>query len=282
MKKLLCLCVVLALAGSAPAAQSYWKNIAAGDWETTTNWTSSPTSSNTAYPYRSDGGASVITVTSTTAIAYKLYVVGAGTYPATATDATLEINNGAMLSITRDVFQYSTVAGSKSTITIKAGGTLNALTAGTAYNWVMTGNLADTKSTDTVNVYGTLNLGTAWSGGGGTAAILKLGDNSASTGLATLNIYNGGVVTSNGYSIGTKTPNRIKIELGGYMWINSNRTAYVKADVDAGKILVLGDGTLEYGYDTVKNMTWITVTPEPATVALLGMGALLLCVKRKR
>jgi hypothetical protein len=69
-----------------------------------------------------------------------------------------------------------------------------------------------------------------------------------------------------------------------------NKTTQIAADILAGKIAgmaVPGTTGLAYGYDATHVMgaatgaTWIEGVPEPATVALLGLGGLVLLRKKR-
>jgi hypothetical protein len=282
MKKLLCLFVLLALAGSASAGTAYWANgVASGDWEVASNWTASSgaappyDATNSVFGYRLDNGSSSITITSSgSAKAYHYIMTPDGT---AAVNASLTINASSDLQVVRNVQQFSTNANATTTMTIY--GTLNACDSATttAYNYNLSSGTGK-NSNDTIDVYGVLNVLTR-SGGSGVPR-LTICNTGNVAGSGTVNIYDGGVVDVYSYLIGTKGAGHIYIELGGIMWINGDATSQVSTDILGLKIQKLGEiGTLEYGISGGK--TWVGVVPEPATVALLGLGGLLLCRKKR-
>jgi len=297
MKKFLCLCVVLALTGSAGAATAIWNGPtgSAGDWAVGSNWGGSgtPASGNDTYTFRAASTAQSIITVSTTGNAALRFFIGQtnSTIPngvtATSSDVLLTINAGADLRSGRDTMAYSIKTGSKSVIDIY--GTFNpcfASSAGLALN-VASGTGA--VSTDVVHVRGggMLNVGTAGTGAtqSGTLNIAAVG-----SGTGTVNIYSNGIANvRTGYAIGAN--GKLYLENTGKIWIVGNVTGAVSADVLAGKIAPMalpGTTGVAYGYDPTKVLgnaaagaTWVVGVPEPATVVLLGLGSLLFYRKRR-
>jgi len=164
-------------------------------------------------------------------------------------------------------------------------GTVNACAASSSgLAWSIASGAAAV-SNDTVHVRsgGVMNVGTTGTGTqSGTLNIAATG-----SGTGTVNIYSGGVANvRTAYAIGAN--GKLYIENTGIIWIYGNVTTAVAADVLAGKIAPLGGiGGLEYAYDAAHAIgnttgaTYILGTPEPATVALLGLGSLMLLRKRR-
>lgn len=295
MKRLICLCLVLALAGSAGAATAIWNGPigSSGDWETGTNWGGSglPTSSNDTYLIRGSSSAqSIITVTTTGAAALRFFVgQSSSTLPTgvtgTSSNILLTINSGAALRTGRDFQQFSYKTGSVSVVDVY--GTINACVAPSSGLNMLVSSGAASVSNDTVNVYsgGVVNVGTTGTGTqSGTLSIAASG-----SGTGTVNIYSGGVVNARtGYTIGAN--GKLNLENTGKIWIYGNVTGTVAADILAGKIAgitIPGAAGVTYGYDSthaignVTGATWILGVPEPATCALLGLGSLMLIRKRR-
>jgi hypothetical protein len=257
-----------------------WKTtVASGTWELGTNWTGTgpPDGTNSTAIY----STATITVNSNRALGSVINFNRDNAnvhYGNTAIDLT--IASGYTVSNSKGAFMCSSVAGAKATITISETAKWNFATGTSGNNFfVSSGGTTGNKSVDIVNVYGTLD-GTT---GTVTTIGLVLTNTATGTGSGTVNIYDTGVVKVRTYTIGTTGgTGRIYIEMGGYMWINGDKRTQVSADITNSRIQKLGaEGTLEYDYDAGTTRTWVTVTPEPATVALLGLGGLMLCRKKR-
>jgi len=314
MKKsivLFLLLAVLGVAGTASAATSIWSHgVASGDWATAANWAGSqgsgnpPSATGTTWAFAAAGGTNAITVSAagTTSGGIYLFTGYSGTPTSTtmtsSTDCTITVNSGATLLFTKGSNMWSTQAGAKSTLVIY--GTYMGETA--ASNGMQFNLASGTSSTGTSTVKvengGVLDNGTTGSAQSGTLNIVTTGTTASNTG--TIDIYNGGQVNTKAYSIGTAGTGKIYIEAytGGNtsfksMWINGDATTQVAADITAHKIQAAtfdGSGNLltstdltsaNYGYNSTLGQTWIVV-PEPATVALLGLGGLMLLRRRRR
>jgi len=295
MKRLLCLCVVLALAGSASAATAIWNGPigSPGDWSVGSNWGGSgtPATGNDTFLFRGSSTAqSIITVSQTGSNALRLFIGQSNsTVPngitATKSDVALTVTASGVMRTSRDVSQFSYKSGSVSVVDIY--GTVNACAASSnGLNWAVASGAAAV-SNDTVHVRsgGVMNVGTT--GTATQSGTLNIAVSGSGTG--TVNIYSGGVANvRTGYAIGTN--GKLYIENTGIIWIYGNVTGSVATDVGLGKIAGLavpGTTGVEYGYDAshaignVTGATWIMGVPEPATVGLLGLGSLLLFRKRR-
>ena len=288
MKKLICLCVVLALAGTAGAATSLWKG-GTGDWGVASNWISQgpPSATGTTYAFSSAAGTNVITVSANSTNLTLITGRGVAGAPTNVTvsgpqDNTLIVNSGVSLRTTKLTYMYSTQSGSKSTLEIQ--GTYDGeAAASTGMNFQLASGIGAV-STDVVKVYGTFNV--AMTATSGSLLIATVG-----SGNGTVNIYSSGTANVRAYTIdgGTGT-GHIYLDNGGKMWVVGNVTAQVSADITAGRIAAMPGGSatgVTYGYDATKVLggatgaTWVEGVPEPATVALLGLGSLLLYRKKR-
>lgn len=130
-----------------------------------------------------------------------------------------------------------------------------------------------------VNVYGTLNIKSTT----GTATLNMVCDTRSGTSgvnIATVNIKAGGLMEVDSYTIGKGGvqygTGKINIWKNGVMKIKGSVTAQVKGDIDAGRIVGVNRAA---GYYESGGYTY--VVPEPATIAMLGLGGLMLCRKKR-
>jgi hypothetical protein len=178
--------------------------------------------------------------------------------------ATLTVHNGGVVSMT-DCLMMA-VGGNPNTgiLNVEAGGTVSTTTGG-GHLWAA----ENPASTAILNISGTLNIG----------GILGLGSvGFGNGGAGYLNVLNKGVVhltNIHGDLVNLpsiKGSSRLDIT-GGLVTLPGDFEAVVRAYVDAGKITADGGigivGVVFSGGQTL-------VTPEPITLSLLGLGALLL------
>jgi len=270
-KKLISLVLVLAIAGMASAIQWIGNGTGspAGNWNVATNWDSLRTpiaSDSTVKAYLSSGLGANIYVDSAVSGGLK-------TQMATLGPNALEVRNGGSV----------TEAGSwelfnvNDTITIRGAGVINACTTGGSFKIAANTNGTST-NTDIVNVYGTLNVK-----GTGTS-VLGLCNDTRGTNVGsivgTVNVRNGGLVDVDGYIIGTNGTGTIVFSQGGQMKIKGNATAQLTTDIGLGRISGINNRGGALGVGDIHVVGGYTYIPEPATLALLGLGGLLL--RRKR
>jgi len=241
----------------------------AGNWTVTTNWNTGilpgPTDGTTKI--NTSNGANIVVTTAVTA----------GVKPQITSTAVvgslvkLEIKGSGSITNSGSFDGYT---GSMDGV-IRQGGVWNSCTTGGSFK--MAANTTVQANSVTLNVYGALNV----KGTSGTATLGMVNDSrSGSSGVnsATLNIYGGGLVNVDAYTIGTYGVGRINIASYGTMKIKGNVLTQVNADITAGKITGIGGATPYAWYQSSTNATYV---PEPATVALLGLGSLML-LRRKR
>lgn len=284
-KKLLSLIFVLALAGMASAIQ--WEGPAytdaPGAWEDTTNWSRLTTddpyripvaSDATVQIYRLDGAGANVTITS---------AVSGGIKPQMKFNYTkLDIKGTGSLSNSGSVEMSSTLVYADVTIS----GVWNACqkTLGTLATFKLS---SATSGTAIVDVYGTLNVkntGTLTTVG----SELQIGAGT-NTGAGRVIINAGGLVNVDLYSIngtvitgGTydgQTRGKITIAAGGLMKIKGWVDTQVNTDIANG-LIVCNDPHIR-AWLVTEGATQYTYVPEPATIALLGLGSLMLLRKKR-
>jgi hypothetical protein len=184
------------------------------------------------------------------------------------------VTNNGVLKVGANV---GSVSGPTTGIVAINGGTLNIgshLWAASANTAVGTVNI---NSGGVVNVAGMLGLGT----GNATAA---------SGGIATINVNDGGLLALAQIHAGILTGTGSSIWTGSMLNINGSGVVsktgdfvnvfngYIAAGLISGNGVV---GNVQAVYDADDLKTYVTAIPEPATVALLGLGALGLLRKKK-
>jgi hypothetical protein len=268
-KKWVWLCLLLSLAvlcGNSKLYAHAWVGPAPGlggpgDWENPTNWNpasvpgSSQPDDDGVVLSKSDGSGASAQISSTVPDILRLDMkVGV---------MWLTINNGGSLDIDGSVEQSK---GTSSVVTIMAGGTLNACQK--LLSTVGTYKLGSASAgTDTVNIYGTLNVKDSLAD-----SLFSVGAGSG-LGTPTAKIYSTGFLDVDLYSINRGT---IEIATGGLMKIKGDVTTQVNDDITAGNIAGMNGAHLN-----VWTTGGYTYVPEPATVAMLGLGSLML-LRRKR
>jgi hypothetical protein len=286
-KKLISLVFVLALAGMASAIQ--WVGPGAGEgpgnWAVASNWDLN------RLPVASDATVVVQSLTAGHLGANVIVdsAVSGGVKPQfTIHTETVTIQDGGSISNDGSV----ELKGSATvTVTIDDGGVWDACQKLTQA--LGTFKLGTANSTAAiVDVYGTLNVkntGTMTTTGSDLQVAFGT---SANIGIGRLNIKDGGLVNVDAYSINSalvtsgiyagQMRGKIKVDNGGILKIKGNVFATVTADIAAGKI-VNGYGTAEdlIAWTGVEGFQTYTYVPEPATIALLGLGSLML-LRRKR
>lgn len=177
----------------------------------------------------------------------------------------------------------SSVYGATSGVVEINGGTLNI----SGHLWSATGNTNASNpggptsiATITINAGGVINVG----------GNLGLGTINASTpsaggGIATLNVNNGGLLNLYQWSEtgSIQAGSVLNINGTGTVIIKGNRGAQADAYFALGKI-ASDRGAIQWVYTpggTGQDYTTITAIPEPATMSLLGLGALALLRKKR-
>lgn len=252
MKKLLFVILVCAIAAVANAAEIRY--MGSGPWETAANWVGGvmPGGADAA---RMNWGNNTVTVSS---VVPTVVQVQAGVDEG----GTLHILAGGVVT-TYDWAGPGVAGACTGIFNIDAGGTMNI----GGHLWVGSGgagNVGIANISGVVNVGGIIGLGTINAG-------------TASGGRGAVHVLDGGVLNlSNIHNLGYSIfPGSILTVTGsGLVTLPGDFVDVVQAYIDAGKII----GSVEAVY-TGEIITQTNIVPEPITLSLLGLGALLL---RKR
>lgn len=283
-KKFLSLVLVLALSGIAAAANlNFIGDGDASSWGDSLNWNTAgdgtgtyqvPTSIDFARP-----SGNMVTVNTTGEVCDRLQMRGV------ANSGTTVLAN-MDLTTSGSVEMDCSTAGSSVTVTIDADGTMNACTQSVATSTATSFKLgrANRAGDSVCTVNGTLNvvsgaaekselaIGMWYVGGGG-------------GGNWTLNVGSAGVVNADVLQVNTNPADGaavVDITSGGVIILDGDQRNAIGGAVYGGIIFkgdhVAGDIVMDYG---VTNAGKTTVqVPEPATIALLGLGGLLLRKRR--
>lgn len=262
-KKLLSFVLVLALAGISSAATYYWTGpqvgATPGEWQDSGNWGGiTPALGADIWRFTSSSGAGAAGVVTTgTAYSGKIQF-------RSATGINLRIESGATLQYDGSLEAYT------STSTIDILGTMNeyadALNTGTL-------KLGGNGLSNVINIWGTLNVK---SNNSTFTSALALG-HTGGLGGGEIHVQSGGTMYADSI-VFTGTTN--------YIYLSGTGQVQVKGDVTGTYPLSTkfygngGLGGVVATYDSDTNLTTIVV-PEPATIAMLGIGSLML-LRRKR
>jgi len=279
-KKLISLVLVLAISSIASAGTLYWNsNVASGDWNVASNWkTTGDTTGvlSTAVPGTGDSAmmrtslngtyTSVTIAVSTTDAVCNRVNINAGT-------ETINIQTGAVLTNNGGTWPTAVQIYNTGTATLNVSGTWKNERAGTAMSVKIGGGASGTPN-NTINI---LNGGIVTAKAGGLATF-AIGNTGLTVGKARVNIASGGLLDVDAYVFGSLADKKMQIYTGGLMKVLGNATTQIQADITAGNIVGPTGTTAGLGIWQSGGYTYV---PEPATVALLGLGSLML-LKRKR
>ena len=271
-KKLLVLFLVLGIASAASATNLWQAATGTGDWNVAANWNAGAvpnlTSDKASLCNTSISAAKVINITgaaATSKLQQKYDTNGIH----------LNVLSGGSLQVDGSYEMYQgdsdTVNNPPSvqTLNISNGATVDLCTKiNTAYG---TAKIGGANGNATINCDGTLNVVSTLE------STLSLG-NKAAPGQGRLNVGSTGVVTTDDLQFAND--GYLEITKGGIVTIKGNELVEMLLARNAGDIAgVGGGGGTKITYNSGPDTTTITV-PEPATIALLGLGGLLLRKRR--
>ena len=266
MRRLLILLLVLGAASMASAITDSWVSGGTDDWGTGTNWSLGHVPYNgalnaTGYadPLNEEAkitcasGAGPVIEVGDVVSAYRVFVAATG-------NGELTINGGTLL--TNGYMTSSYTAGYNAVVNMLSGNVQIGFTGGTNGHWYLGryGATIFNMSGGNFTIMNDLNLGQYASGSG------------------TINLSGGTLTATTLKKTGTA---KINITGSGKLVFIGDKTAIVKTWSDSGW---LKSGTADFltvGTATFDGVKTTLVVPEPATLCLLGIGALSL-IRRKR
>jgi len=279
-KKLISLVLVLAIAGIASAADMYWNSdVSSGAWNVASNWKLGNTATSplaTQVPQTNDqawvrpslngslsAGPITINVTSTDAVTCRLNMNSGA--------VTLNVQSGAVLTNSGTLlatgWQFYNTTGA----VVNVDGTLiNERGDATQITVKIGGSGGGGSQTININDGGVMTVKqTALHNG-----LFAIGNTQTGSGSAYVNINAGGLLDVDSYTFGALVNKKLTIATGGLMKVRGDAVTQFTSDITAGNIV----GS---PYLTAWKLGGYTYVPEPATIALLGLGSLTL-LRRKR
>lgn len=249
------------------------------NWYNALNWSAGhvPTASETVeWRYADTGHEMVLNGGTVSTLACTSNIWYAGT-------STFTITGGANYTTTGTMGLYNGAADAAHspcsvTLNINGGSTLN-LAGDAQVGRKFTVNPAITGQC-------TVNIDGAGSVLNQTSGYWWMGWGAGRTEDVTMNIINGGVAKFSGLAFqpdGTTVVPVIYLGVGSSFTIKTDRTGAV-ASYLAGNMLKPYDGigTISATYNALTDLTTVTNIPEPATIALLGLGAMTLLRRNKK